>query len=97
MKYYGNDWRMFLIGSILLFFIGIVGGNILHLITDKNYYGWPAVTQCRICNKTVWAWQNHERRDYKVKSNSYMVVGASGIVHAECKGNPEFKINIEVK
>jgi hypothetical protein len=68
------------------------------LITDENYYGWPAVTQCRICNKTVWAWQNYERREFTVNNTgNFIEMSASGLVHKHCKGNPIFECEVYLK
>lgn len=74
-------------------------------ITDKNYYGWPAVTQCSICDETVWVWQKHERREFKVithveNSTDNIILGgisASGIVHSKCEGTPEINIGVKIK
>lgn len=67
-------------------------------ITEPDWYGWPAVTQCRICDKTIWEWHKYERRGYSVKmggeSSKYISVGASGIVHTKCEGVPEFRVEI---
>jgi hypothetical protein len=87
--------------TIILYLICIVsviiGIRIYHLTKDKNYYGWPAVTVCRICNKTVWEWQSYERRDFTVQRNSNIVVSASGLVHTKCEGHPNFEVSIEIK
>ena len=92
---------------LIAFILGIIISTIIKLNTDKNYYGFPAVTKCQICNKTVWEWQSYEKRDFVVKSNNITIpensniiglsISAGGIVHKQCKGNPEFKINVVVK
>jgi hypothetical protein len=70
-------------------------GRVYWLCTDKNYYGFPAVTQCRICNKTVWEWQRYERRQFIIKGCSFC--SGSGLVHTKCQGNPVIKIKVEYK
>lgn len=79
---------------LLVFCISFSASRTFNLITDKNCYSWPAVTQCRICGKTVWIWQNYERRSYLTGNN---FIFASGIVHKECNGHPEFKVDIKIK
>ena len=88
--------KYFLIIYPLCFIFGFIVARTFLLITDKNYYGFPAITQCRICNKTVWIWQKHEKRDYKVVGN-YPFSSAGGTVHKHCKGNPEFEVNVSFK
>ena len=85
---------------IILFLLSILIGisivKAYYLIVDKNYYGWPAVTKCRICNKTVWVWQNYERRSFTVEGNSRISISASGgFVHKNCKGHPKFEVKIK--
>jgi hypothetical protein len=89
--------RIYVFIYLIFILFVFIGGRVYHLITDDNYYGWPAITQCRICDKTVWAWQKYERRSFTIKSNSSMITSASGITHFNCQGHPEFEINIEVK
>lgn len=69
------------------------------LITDENYYGFPAVTKCSVCDKTVWVWQNYERREFSIKNigNYNCGMSASGLVHKHCKGNPVFKCEASKK
>jgi len=74
-------------------------GLILYLNPDMHVY--PAVTRCRLCGDRVWAWQNYERRDYKVKAENLehlpMTVEMSGLVHCSCKGTPEATAKITSK
>lgn len=83
-----------------------VAYRIYDLITDKDFYGFPAVTKCGICGKTVWEWQRYERREYTVNVDSDenlgygdrpIIIGsvsASGLVHKKCVGNPSFNVKI---
>lgn len=85
-----------LLGIALLEFPAI---RTYQLINDKDFYGFPAKTQCRICSKTVWAWQDYERREFIVENtgNFSAIASASGLVHNHCKGNPVFKCNVNFK
>ncbi len=72
------------------------------LITDPNYYGWPAVTKCPLCEKTVWSWQSYERRPFQVNVTGDTreipaVFAASGLVHKSCKGTPVQEITVSFK
>ena len=91
-----------MIGTGLLLIIISGGTRVYDLITDKGFYGWPAVTQCRGCNKTVWEWQSYERRSFTMdvdgdSQNIIVGMSASGIMHKKCKGNPSFEVKVEVK
>ena len=76
----------------------ILSPNLYLLATEKNYYGFPAVTECRICDKTVWEWQSYERREFKIAEGNYcfsdtmmvscLQITGSGLVHKICGGNP---------
>ena len=77
-------------------FLGLVGLRTYQLATNENYYGFPAVTKCRLCNKTVWEWQKYERREYNVHSN-YGGISASGLVHCKCEGAPNDTIMVSFK
>lgn len=81
------------LGVVLLEFAGL---RTYQLSTDEHYYGWPAVTQCRLCNETVWEWQKYERRKYNVHSN-YWGVSSSGLVHNKCEGVPSDTIMVNFK
>jgi hypothetical protein len=96
-KLYFNITKFFIL-LLLGISIGTIIGKTILLATDDTYYGFPAVTKCRICNKTVWIWQPHERREYNaINTGNYpTIVHANGIVHKHCKGTPNFEINISV-
>ena len=95
--------------SCIIIIVIVSSLHIYLLIIDKDHYGWPAITQCRICNKTVWAWQDHKIINFKVspkkkdfnnkpdKSIQLIKIGMSGIVHSNCTGTPNIKIDIEIK
>ena len=92
--------------AVIIFFIAcFIAPNIYRLKTDKNYYGFPAITKCRVCDKTVWQWQLHGYKDYGdtsivcVSDSSYVWVKVSGggIVHKTCKNKitlPYSKVKI---
>jgi hypothetical protein len=89
--------------DILGLFIGFVicSGLLTYKhITEPDWYGFPAVTECRLCDKTIWEWQSYERRSYSVKlggNTTLFGVGASGLVHSDCMGTPDFEIDINIK
>lgn len=76
------------------FFLGFVLIAMLPFVRDS-----VEVTRCRLCNKTVWIWQRHERRDMSIteENTGELAVFASGscIVHSKCKGTPTGKVSIE--
>ncbi len=89
--------KIFLIATVVSFsMISIV--QVYKHITQPDWYGWPAVTQCRACDKTVWEWQDYERRSFDVgrsgNSNILLSITMSGLVHTECKGTPSIEIGI---
>lgn len=101
-----NHLKIFLT-IIIIFGIVILSPNFYFLVTDKNYYGFPAVTQCRICNKTVWEWQSYERRTWNITNGKYYLsdtlsvdccqITGSGLVHKSCEGNPKVNLKVCVK
>ena len=78
--------------------LSLVLTYIWFLYKNPEYYGWPRVTRCRICGKTVYAWQRKERRPFHVVLDNpddlLCNVSASGIVHLHCKGNPDFHVSV---
>ena len=88
--------KIIILSCIIILILFVVISRVLELYFDKDYYGYPAVTKCGICNKTVWQWQRHERREMKVDSN-YSGMSASGIVHKKCKGVATMKVNVEIR
>jgi len=89
-----NDLKKLILYLLILILIPI-SVRVYQLSSDENYYGFPAVTKCRICNKTIWEWQNYERRDFGVYSN-YPYISMSGLVHCECEGTPKDTIIIKI-
>lgn len=71
----------------------MLGPRLWWVATDPNYYGWPAVTKCRVCDKTVWTWQSYERRviPVEVENNAGLAVSCSmsGLMHVDCKAPPK--------
>ena len=69
------------------------GPHLWWVMTDKDFYGWPAVTKCRICDKTVWEWQSYSRRPIPVELDNAQGVavscGMTGLMHDSCKGLPQ--------
>lgn len=85
---------------LTLILLSTVIVDIVRMIKDPNFHSWPAVTRCRICDKRVFVWQRRERRAFNVSLDNpdkiATLVGASGIVHKKCKGNPEFKCSVHI-
>lgn len=77
---------------IFIFFFMVLCCIIFKLVTDKNYYGFPAITQCRVCGKTVWVWQEYERKSFKT---DYDFIEFSGLVHSEHEDRPKIKIKVQ--
>lgn len=80
-----------------LFFTLLIAIGLICLIravqlTDRDYYGFPATTKCRVCDRTVWKWQDHERRSFET---DYDFIGFSGIVHAGHPDTPRIKVKVE--
>lgn len=83
---------------------GLIFGQQLYWVAfDKDYYGWPAVTCCRVCTKTVWVWQSYSRRPIPVEVSQPDGVGIvvscsmTGLMHDDCKGPvPAAKVEVTV-
>lgn len=84
----------------------VLGPRLYWLAVDKDYYGWPAVTKCRICDKTVWEWQAYDRRQIPVQLENKrsdegtlglaVSCGMTGLMHTSCKGLPQaVKVTVE--
>lgn len=85
---------------LLVMLVALLGPRLYWLATDPDYYGWPAVTKCRVCDKTVWTWQSYERRAIPVDLDnpSGLVVSCSmtGLMHVDCKATPKpLKVTVE--
>ena len=80
--------------------VGLVVAYSLRLIRNPELCVWPRITHCQICNKSVYAWQKHERRPFNVvldnPDNHLTFVSASGIVHSDCEGKPDFPVSVKV-
>lgn len=79
----------------------VLGPRLYWLAVDKDYYGWPAVTKCRICDKTVWVWQSYDRRPIPVQLENEQGLavscGMTGLMHVKCKGLPQaVKVTVSV-
>lgn len=77
------------------------GPHLWWVAFDKDYYGWPAVTKCRICDKTVWVWQSYSRRPIPVQLDNpdglLMSCAMTGLMHDACKGSPKpAKVEVEL-
>ncbi len=87
----------FAISAAVFLFILVL--NILYMCRDRNLHLWPSVTRCRICDKRIFVWQRHERRDDQVvldnPSRLVVSVHASSIVHKSCKGAPVSHVKME--
>jgi hypothetical protein len=85
-----------------LFLFGFLATHVAFLVFDPDFYAFPAVTQCPLCEETVWEWQPHEYREYKVHvtgadtSGSIRIsVAMYGICHSNCNGKPEVTVNFD--
>lgn len=80
--------------------VAMLAPRIYWLATDKDYYGWPAVTKCRACDKTVWEWQAYERRDIpvEIENQNGVMMGCSmtGLMHTKCGAPKPAKVTIEL-
>jgi hypothetical protein len=61
-------------------------------LTHEDYYAWPKVTKCEICQKTIYTWQGHERRPIGVELDNPQGLAVScsmsGLFHKDCHGTP---------
>ena len=77
----------------LILFLAVMGQRCWWLATDPDYYGWPAVTKCRICDDTVWCWQEYSRRPIPVALDNEhgltVSCSMSGLMHNKCTGMPK--------
>lgn len=91
---------------VLLIFAAPALVHLWWVARDKDYYGWPAVTKCRICDKTVWEWQAYDRRQIPVQLENKrsdegtlglaVSCGMTGLMHTSCKGLPQaVKVTVE--
>lgn len=99
-----NDYRWILLLAFIVLFDGtlIWFSNVgWHLYRDRNLHLWPSVTRCRICDKRIWAWQRHERRENGVNVSGngagYAYVTSSSLYHCKCKGTVPSEITVTVK
>lgn len=84
--------------TVILCGINILVLTIMFLVllfTDYCY--WPRKYCCPICNKSIWAWQDYERRFYPVRIRNrenlpqdvMFVITGSMNFHKHCPGIPE--------
>lgn len=89
-----------ILGGVLGLVLAISVSTIYDLATKPDYFPWPAVTRCRICEKRVYVWQKQERRAFNVILDNPQRVAcgmsASGIVHTGCKGHPDFQAGVHI-
>ena len=78
----------------------IVGPYIAKAFVVSDYYHWPKLTKCPICEQKIWAWHDYERRQYPVSFENnvdddspirIISVTKSSLFHKNCKGLPEEK------
>ncbi len=78
----------------------IIGQNFIEMGRNPNTHYFPSVTTCRLCNKRVFVWQGHERRDMNMELDNpdgiMMAVSGSCIVHKNCKGTPKSKLTAKI-
>jgi hypothetical protein len=93
--------RIYVIKFLILavcILVGIVIGKAALLWFDPNWHGYPAITRCEICGKRIWAWQDYERRQFKVHLDNptgcCVSVRMSGLVHCNCQGIVEREVKI---
>ncbi len=58
---------------------------------------WPQITKCNICDKQVYVWQLHERRNMDISISGDIFLGnisGSAIVHKKCEGSPKSKVTV---
>ncbi len=92
---------LFLLAFFAVFVsVVVLAGNITGMFFDKDLQVFPSVTRCRLCEKRVFVWQKHERRNANVVMNNpqqiAMSCSASTIVHKNCKGVPDFSVSVRL-
>ncbi len=75
---------------------GYIGVNAVRAVCSDDYYAWPKVTQCRVCEKTIWTWDDYERRKWGLEVDDSAMptdsqlklsgVSMSALFHKACKG-----------
>ncbi|HOX29931.1 MAG TPA: hypothetical protein PLR75_02120 [Candidatus Pacearchaeota archaeon] len=89
------------LGLAILSWVFVICDRAWKLHKDPGLCVWPRITHCRVCNKPVYAWQRHERRNFAVELDNpdklaVSITTASGIVHSACKGVPVFKAGVRL-
>jgi len=80
----------------------IFGSPFIYGLTQPNLYIWPKVTECPGCVKTIYVWQDQERRDESVKvegdpSNFALSASSSSLYHNECPMGKPMTITVRTE
>lgn len=85
---------------MIKFFYALIAATISAATLERGYIVhrrpqdiiWPIKSRCPLCNKRVWTWQPHERRDTYIslnKQGNRMVRSSqTAVVHRKCTGVP---------
>ncbi len=75
-----------------------LGLNVQAMLVESGLHLWPSITSCRFCEKRIFVWQLHERRNFRVNldnpNNLAVSVGMSGIIHKNCPGVPNTSVSV---
>lgn len=80
---------LIVLGVVVLAIAVLTGPRTYTLATEPDYYPWPSVTRCRMCDERIYTWQDHERRTYYSTCENGVCFSKSGLVHTDCEHNPD--------
>lgn len=86
--------QFFLILVALAFVSGAckVGFNLWYMYRNPEWFLFPTITECSLCEKRIYVWQRHERRTWPVEilgDSNGCTATKSSTVHKGCCGVPK--------